>query len=48
VLIPFAPEWRWGLQGASPWFPGMKTYREARGGDWSAALAELSRDMRRG
>ena len=48
VLVDFAPEWRWGLRGGSPWFPGMRTYRAARGGDWTAALAELTRDMRRG
>lgn len=47
VLVAFAPEWRWGLEGRSPWFPEMETYREARGGDWSGALAALSRDMRR-
>jgi Tfp pilus assembly protein PilF len=46
VLVPFAPEWRWGLQGNSPWFPAMTTYRETAGRDWSRALGELSRDMR--
>jgi tetratricopeptide (TPR) repeat protein len=46
VLVPFAPEWRWGLEVASPWFPAMKVYREARGADWTGALAALSRDMR--
>ena len=43
VLVPFPPEWRWGLEGESAWFPDMKTYRQESGGDWSRALAELGR-----
>ena len=28
VLVPFPPEWRWGLEGhASPWFPGVRVGR---------------------
>ncbi len=45
VLVPFAPEWRWGLEGESRWFRGMRTYRQAPGGDWSRALADLARDL---
>ena len=45
VLVPFAPEWRWGLAGTSPWFPAMTTYREKAGGGWVRALADLRRDM---
>jgi Flp pilus assembly protein TadD len=41
VLVPFPPEWRWGLAGESPWFPGFRTFRETVDGDWSAALAAL-------
>lgn len=43
VLVPFPPEWRWRLEGDSPWFPGFRTHRQAPGGDWSAALAGLRR-----
>jgi len=38
VLVPFPPEWRWRQEGDSPWFPGFRVHRQARGGDWSAAL----------
>jgi hypothetical protein len=45
VLVAFGPEWRWGREGPSPWFSSrMVPYREAAGGDWSRALAALSRD----
>jgi Tfp pilus assembly protein PilF len=44
VLVPFPPEWRWGMAGeSSPWFPGFRVYRQRSGGDWSAALASLAR-----
>jgi Flp pilus assembly protein TadD len=48
VLVPHPPEWRWMLEGAaSPWFPGFRVYRQAVGGDWSAALASLAGDLGR-
>jgi Tfp pilus assembly protein PilF len=35
VLVPFPPEWRWGIEGGtSPWFPTAKVTRQAPGGDW--------------
>lgn len=41
VLVQFPPEWRWGLEGPSPWFPGMRLHRQAVNRDWSAALQGL-------
>ena len=42
VLVPHPPEWRWGIEGdRSPWFPGMRVYRQAQDGDWGAALESL-------
>ena len=43
VLVPFPPEWRWRLEGDSPWFPGFRVHRQAPDGDWSAALASAAR-----
>jgi tetratricopeptide (TPR) repeat protein len=44
VLVPFPPEWRWGPAGdASPWFPGLRVFRQRRDGDWREALAALGR-----
>jgi tetratricopeptide (TPR) repeat protein len=46
VLVPMPAEWRWMAGGdESPWFPGSRVYRQAAGGDWSAALACLSADL---
>ena len=43
VLVPFPPEWRWRIEGESPWFPGFRVHRQAVDGDWSRALAQLAR-----
>jgi tetratricopeptide (TPR) repeat protein len=42
VLVPYPPEWRWGTEGESPWFPGFRVYRQLPDGDWSRALASLA------
>lgn len=42
VLVQFPPEWRWGIEGESPWFPGLRVYRQLPDGDWSRAFAALA------
>jgi len=41
VLVPFPPEWRWGIEAGSAWFPQMTVHRQKGDGDWRAALAGL-------
>jgi hypothetical protein len=44
VLVPFPPEWRWGIEGeTSVWFPGFRVHRQKQGGDWGDALASFAR-----
>ncbi|MDQ3028095.1 MAG: tetratricopeptide repeat protein [Pseudomonadota bacterium] len=43
VLVQFPPEWRWRVEGESPWFPGFRVHRQAIDGDWSHALGRLAR-----
>lgn len=43
VLVPWPAEWRWRLEGDSPWFPGFRVHRQTPGGDWSDALEGLGR-----
>ncbi len=46
VLIPWPPEWRWGLRtDRSPWFPHCPVYRQDIRGDWSAALTQLGNEL---
>jgi len=41
VLVPHPPDWRWGLEGESPWFPGTSVYREMPGRGWDEAVTRL-------
>jgi hypothetical protein len=45
VLVPNPPEWRWGVEGESPWFPGTAVYREPTGRNWDDAVVRLRRDL---
>jgi hypothetical protein len=46
--VPRPPEWRYGHEGAStPWFPGVRVYREHASDGWDQALASLAADLER-
>lgn len=43
VLLPSAPDWRWGQAGASClWYPSCRLFRQKRLGDWQPVLMELA------
>ena len=48
VLLRREADWRW-MEGGddSPWYPGMRLYRQESEGDWEAPLARLGADLRR-
>ena len=41
TLIPFRPDWRWGEQGASPWYPNMRLFRQPKLMDWRSVVDEV-------
>ena len=42
VLLPYAPDWRWMLErNDSPWYPGMRLYRQTQAGDWSTVFSNI-------
>jgi ADP-heptose:LPS heptosyltransferase len=42
LLLPYAPDWRWLLQRSdSPWYPGMRLFRQPQRGDWPSVLAQV-------
>jgi hypothetical protein len=43
VMLPFAPDFRWMLRREdSPWYPGMRLFRQRRPGDWEDVVARLN------
>jgi hypothetical protein len=46
VLVPFNPDWRWGLETEkSDWYPTAVIRRQTKRGDWSETLAVMKRDL---
>lgn len=42
LLLPYSPDWRWLLDRQdTPWYPGMRLFRQAATGDWPSALAQV-------
>jgi tetratricopeptide (TPR) repeat protein len=47
LLLPFAPDWRWTLDGASsPWYPTAKLFRQTTLGDWDAVVARVGEELK--
>jgi Flp pilus assembly protein TadD len=43
VLLPFAPDWRWLLgRDDSPWYPGVRLFRQPALGDWDEVLRRVN------
>jgi len=48
VLVPFAPDWRWTLQGeTTPWYPTARLFRQTVPGDWDAVIARVAAALKR-
>lgn len=46
VLVPFAPDWRWGLGSeTSAWYPTARLVRQPASRDWAGALAGLQQRL---
>jgi tetratricopeptide (TPR) repeat protein len=42
TLLPFAPDWRWMLgRTDSPWYPGMRLFRQTAPKDWKPVIEEV-------
>ena len=46
ALIPFQPDWRWGLAGnATSWYPGMELFRQPEPGDWTNVINQMTEKL---
>lgn len=42
VLLPFVPAWRWFMgREDSPWYPGVRLFRQPQPGDWAGVFARV-------
>jgi tetratricopeptide (TPR) repeat protein len=42
LMLPYVPDWRWLLErGDSPWYPGMRLFRQPGRGDWAGVVAAI-------
>jgi tetratricopeptide (TPR) repeat protein len=43
LLLPHAPDWRWMLKrNDSPWYAGMRLFRQERPGDWAGVVDRVA------
>ena len=48
VLLPFNADWRWlRTREDSPWYPGMRLFRQSRRGDWTGVVNRVHESLHR-
>jgi ADP-heptose:LPS heptosyltransferase len=47
ILLPFVPDWRWGLdRERTPWYGTARLFRQTRRGDWEGVLARVAAELK--
>ena len=46
TLLGKACDWRWGTEpDSTPWYPGMRLFRQARHGDWGELMTRVRAEL---
>lgn len=46
TMLPFAADWRWQLDREdSPWYPGMRLFRQKKAGDWRSVAERVAGEI---
>lgn len=46
ILVPSAPEWRYGYEGDGlPWYPSVRLYRQEERASWAPVFARVQTDL---
>ena len=46
LLLPFTPDWRWGLEETNPWYPSVTSIRQKTWLDWQTSMKEVVKRLR--
>ena len=42
AMLTFSPDWRWLMdRDDSPWYPGMRLFRQTKVNDWDGVVARV-------
>lgn len=48
VMVPHAPEWRYGLEGETmPWYPTVRLLRQTEPGSWDTVIGRVNEELTR-
>jgi hypothetical protein len=46
TLLAYTPDWRWLTNRAdSPWYPGMRLFRQQKNADWPSVIADIKTEL---
>ena len=49
LLLPYAPDWRWGLEGdRTPWYPSMRVFRQGPDREWGPVIQRVVEELKNG
>jgi len=45
VLLHQAPDWKWGQEETTPWYPSAKLFRQSSPGDWAPVISNTAQAL---